>query len=157
MGKKSNDTLKIIISYILLLLWAAVIFLFSSKTAEASASQSNLILRLISKITGITLQENIFWSITELIVRKLAHLSIYILLGLLAHNAFRLTPFIDNAFITALVFCFLYSVSDEIHQLFVAGRACRFYDIIIDTSGAYLGAAVYPLLRKKVLVLFKRS
>ena len=38
-----------------------------------------------------------------------------------------------------LAICFLYAVSDEVHQVFVPGRAGRISDVMIDTSGAVLG------------------
>ena len=41
-------------------------------------------------------------------------------------------------FISAL-FCFVYALSDEFHQMFVDGRGASFTDCLIDTSGALLG------------------
>ena len=35
-----------------------------------------------------------------------------------------------------------YAVTDEIHQIFVAGRACKIQDWAIDTAGALLGALI---------------
>ena len=37
--------------------------------------------------------------------------------------------------ITALLICFLYALLDEIHQFFVLGRVCGFFDIFTDFSG----------------------
>ena len=47
-----------------------------------------------------------------------------------------------TAFGTATV----YAASDEIHQLFVVGRAGRFTDVCIDGVGACLGILVFVLL-----------
>jgi VanZ family protein len=33
----------------------------------------------------------------------------------------------------------LYAASDEIHQYFVPGRACRLYDVGFDAAGALIG------------------
>ena len=49
--------------------------------------------------------------------------------------------------ITVLI-CFLYAVSDEIHQSFVPGRACRLLDILIDTSGSAFFCFLYHILSK---------
>lgn len=38
-------------------------------------------------------------------------------------------------FFTILI-CFLYAVCDEIHQYFVPGRACRVFDVLVDTAGS---------------------
>ena len=40
----------------------------------------------------------------------------------------------------------LYAVTDEVHQLFVDGRACRFTDWLIDTAGGLTGALVFLLI-----------
>ncbi len=35
-----------------------------------------------------------------------------------------------------------YAVTDEIHQLFVPGRACELFDLCVDTIGAAIGGAI---------------
>ncbi|MBO4897549.1 MAG: VanZ family protein [Clostridia bacterium] len=131
--------------------------MFSAKDADASTEQSNIILQIISRITGITMQENAFWAVMETIVRKLAHLSIYLVLGFLATNALRYTAVSRKEFKYALIICVLYAISDEVHQYFVPGRACRFYDVIVDTFGACIGISMFSVIRKHYLKLFKRS
>ncbi|MBS3072686.1 VanZ family protein [Candidatus Pacearchaeota archaeon] len=44
-----------------------------------------------------------------------------------------------------IVFSFLYSVSDEIHQVFVPGRAFSFTDIFIDLCGILLASLLYAV------------
>jgi VanZ family protein len=44
----------------------------------------------------------------------------------------------------------LYAASDEIHQLFVPGRQCDFYDFLSDAAGVAMGQAVF--LGRKVLM-----
>jgi VanZ family protein len=55
---------------------------------------------------------------------------------------------------SAAAFCTLYAVSDEIHQYFVPGRACRFGDICIDTAGSILAIV---LLTSIVTIKKKRK
>lgn len=43
----------------------------------------------------------------------------------------------------AEVFCALYACSDELHQYFVPGRSCRFFDVCVDSAGAFCGALVF--------------
>ncbi|MBR3933539.1 MAG: VanZ family protein [Clostridia bacterium] len=50
--------------------------------------------------------------------------------------------------ILTVVICFLYSLSDEIHQHFVPGRACRALDVLIDTSGSAFFCLIYTLITK---------
>ena len=48
----------------------------------------------------------------------------------------------------------VFAATDEYHQTFVAGRAGRFSDVIIDSSGAIFGIAfafaVILLLKKRI-------
>ena len=45
----------------------------------------------------------------------------------------------------AWAFSIAYAASDEIHQLFVPGRACMPLDVLIDSSGALAGVAIFAL------------
>lgn len=42
----------------------------------------------------------------------------------------------------------IYATSDEIHQYFVPGRACRMGDVFIDTLGVLLGITIILLIKK---------
>lgn len=109
----------------------AVIFWFSSRTASESSAQSDIFVEFFKRIFG----DNI---ITEFIVRKAAHFSEYAGLGLLFAIAFYVQ--FDKTKIPFAVLCAsAYAVTDEIHQIFVEGRACKFADWAIDTTGALLG------------------
>lgn len=48
-----------------------------------------------------------------------------------------------------VVFCVLYAVSDELHQYFVPGRACRWFDVGVDTAGILLGTFLFWLTVRK--------
>ena len=78
----------------------------------------------------------------EHIVRKLAHYSIYTLLGFLASLTVGRRKLFSKKSLGVLLFCFLYACSDEIHQIFVPGRAGMFTDVLIDTSGALTGMLI---------------
>lgn len=45
--------------------------------------------------------------------------------------------------LTTVIICFLYALSDEIHQYFVPGRACRVFDVIVDTAGSVFFCLLY--------------
>ncbi len=51
-----------------------------------------------------------------------------------------------NLIFTGLVLAIFYAISDEIHQLFVIGRACTISDILIDCIGILLAGYLYLLL-----------
>ncbi len=87
-------------------------------------------------------------------VRKAAHFTEYAVLGALSflsvcsYEKISLKSRMGLAFIISL----LYSVSDEVHQMFVPGRACRLLDICIDSAGALIAILLTAFLfarRKK--------
>jgi VanZ family protein len=42
----------------------------------------------------------------------------------------------------ALILCFLYSITDEFHQIFILGRSASPRDILLDTLAALVGVTV---------------
>lgn len=119
-----------IISWVLVLLCMATIFWFSAQVAEESASQSGSILSFLEPILGE-------W-ITDHIVRKFAHALEFCGLALLIFNALYQSTGFAKPF-SAFGLTVIYAVTDELHQLFVPGRACRFFDVCVDSAGAVVG------------------
>lgn len=58
--------------------------------------------------------------------------------------------------ITAFFAAAVYAATDEIHQLFVAGRSGRFSDVLIDSSGALLGVLIFALIVRIVKRIHRR-
>ncbi len=56
----------------------------------------------------------------------------------------------SKAFLFALLFILAYGAVDELHQLFVPGRYCDFYDWLADSSGGILGIGIVFLFVKKI-------
>ena len=48
--------------------------------------------------------------------------------------------------LTAILVCITYAISDEIHQFFVPGRACRFFDVCVDSGGVLCGSLFFLLI-----------
>ena len=113
-----------------------IIFMFSSAKAVDSDVQSGLIVNalelLFPDLQGVDFLVNI--------VRKTAHFSEYMLLGILTARALKLTN--KNIWI-ALPICIIYATSDEIHQYFVPGRSMQFTDVLIDSAGSAFGIILY--------------
>lgn len=122
-----------------------LIFLMSSFDATESTNQSNFIVNIITNIFKI---ENI--ELLSFIIRKLAHFTEYLILGLLVANMFTKNN-INNLYLISIILCIIYATSDEIHQLFVAGRACQLRDILIDSIGSITGVYLYKLINTKIL------
>ena len=116
----------------------------SSFNSNDSSSQSGFIVNILSSILKIDNLE-----ILTFIIRKLAHITEYFILGILMINCLKDYK-IKNIFIVAIFLCILYSWTDEIHQLFVSGRSGNIIDVLIDSIGIMLGIYIYKLFKNKI-------
>lgn len=132
---------KKIVSTVFVIAWMIIIFVMSSYNSVDSSNQSNVIVDVIVNIFNITSV-----NIISVIVRKLAHFSEYLILGILVANMIK---YYDKKHLIGVTICILYAISDEIHQLFVPGRSCQILDIVIDTIGSCIGLAVLSIFSKK--------
>lgn len=88
----------------------------------------------------------------DFFLRKVAHVSEYFILTFLLHRAFS-GSFNINAirlFMYPAIFSLLYAISDEIHQYFVLGRNCAFQDVLIDSIGIVI-FYIFMVLKKRRL------
>ncbi len=164
------------------ILWMLCVFVFSSQDANTSLKQSSNVIKIIEQITSedesqedkqetnikdveSNKQENKVNEIKEnkvkqFIVRKLAHFTLYAVGGFLIFNflySFKNKISINKIRIYTVLAGFIYSISDETHQLFINGRTGRPLDICIDTSGVIVGMfscqllySIYNLSKKKI-------
>ncbi len=140
----------------MLLMHMCIIFGFSMQPADESGTQSKnftvAVLNFLPGISAKSLAEKV--EIAESIdfyIRKCAHFSIYAVLGILAFYAFSAYNKIETGkykYLYILVFCLLYAVSDEIHQYFVPGRACRIFDVGVDFCGSIFGIGIAVAAKK---------
>ena len=98
-----------------------LIFHFSSQNAEQSTQTSAWFLQ--------------FLPFSMHFIRKLAHFTIYALLGYNTLYMYK-NYNVKRYALIALLTCILYACSDEWHQSFVSGRSPQVTDICIDTIGA---------------------
>ena len=118
-----------------------LIFMFSHQTGSESSGLSSQIVLWIQTYLHIP--------ITEFIVRKAAHMSEYALLTLTFIYGFYKNQYpIQKIMIYSLIGTFLYACSDEMHQLFIGGRAGQFTDVVIDTCGGCFAIMFYYVLTK---------
>jgi len=151
--------MKKIIYFILIVIWMIIIFSLSNQPAIDSTELSDgFISNTIGNVYKLFNKNISFDELNEIKVkythpvRKMAHFTIYMILGILVTLLVREynVSFYKCLFISLLV-CLLYSISDEVHQLFVMGRSGEIRDILIDTSGSFIGIFVFnKLFRKKV-------
>ena len=138
-----------------------VIFMFSEQDRTKSTNTSDKVTEII---TNITTDKNVDKNKQEeinkkmrLIVRKTAHFTAYFILGGLAYIVLYQANLInkEKLLLLALIFTLTYSISDEIHQLFVSGRSASIKDILIDNIGALFGIYIIKLTNKKLDFLSK--
>ena len=124
------------------ILWMGFIFFLSHQEAGSSSQLSQGITRTLFNIINSVLP----WLDLELdffhfIVRKGAHFSAYLILGLLLSHALK--PGDRKAYYSILLLCVLYAMSDEFHQTFVSGRSGELRDVLIDSTGSLTGILLY--------------
>lgn len=134
-----------IISAILSIAVMVLIFLFSCEDADSSSDTSGFFTDIAIKIFfpdfssfSADRQSEILGLLSH-IVRKTAHFTIYASLGFCVSLTAGQRKLLSAGSAGSLFFCFLYAVSDEIHQYFVPGRACMIRDMLLDTAGALTG------------------
>lgn len=143
---------------VLAIVWMCVIFAFSAQTKEESSGVSeSFSYRMVSSTRfffHLDMSDERVREIAEAIeglVRKAAHMTEY---GILSVLLFIFIGQWELGFLLRGALSFgataVYAASDEIHQLFVPGRAGRFSDVCIDSAGALLGIIVFVLLVKLV-------
>ena len=137
---------KMVLSWAILLIWMVFIFYMSNQPANISNNQSNFVLNLIRNL-GMDI-EGIYVDIAITIIRKGAHFTEYLILNILYFNVLRFYISNKKALIYSIILSFIYSSTDELHQTFVAGRAGRFTDVLIDTSGAATGSILVFFINK---------
>ena len=130
----------------------AFILIQSAMPADLSRRESHIIVALLADLLQMNSRTLTF------LVRKCAHFTEYIVLGvsmqLLAGDFLHRRPEIGQAgdaraFLLPWGAGTLYAVTDEIHQIFVAGRSCEFRDICIDSIGVAAGILALRFLQEK--------
>lgn len=132
-----------ILAYALVIFWMCFIFLMSNQPADVSNGQSDLVINLLKAVGANITSANI--DLITTIVRKGAHFTEYCILALLYYNVLRFYISNKKARLIAIGLVFLYASTDEFHQTFVQGRAGKFTDVLIDTSGGAFGAIIVYL------------
>ncbi len=162
-----NISFKKIISWLLVIIWLIVIFMFSSMDSESSNNKSE---KTINKVVETTLDTTNNLRITNkhpsnyklnefvlklnLPLRKCMHAFVYFVLAILLLNALKINDIKNyKLYLISLLLCFLYSLFDEYHQTFVDGRNGQILDSLIDTFGSLIGIIFYYFLNKIIKIL----
>lgn len=144
----ASDWIGTLLRWVPVVVWAAFISWFSTDAFSARSTNSYIdpVLRWIfGDLTpaGFRLAHNV--------VRKSAHLVEYAILGALtcrAQVAPRM-PIPRSLALRTLAACAAYALLDEAHQSFVPSRTGSIVDVLVDTTGATIGAFTIAAWRNR--------
>ena len=141
-----------VLLYILVIIWMTVIFYFSNMNKDNSDNTSKSLLYKIVSITNKNTNESEKIRIVDnynIIIRKIAHISEYFILSLLIYLSLIYSDITNKkAIIYSIIISILYSITDEIHQLFIPGRGGQIKDIFIDSTGVFLNTLIIIIKNK---------
>lgn len=151
-----------IIFPILVILSMMLIFYFSSQNASKSQSLSDEVASKVYEIQKEVIKKETsfkekkdFIKDSRILIRKSAHFIIYFVLGIFLYLTFKAYNG-KHPILYAILICFLYACSDEIHQYFVSERTARILDIFIDTCGASVGVIFLYFMKNKMYLRIKK-
>ncbi len=166
---KDRANRKLIFYMITAILWMAVIFILSAQSAGISSGESGGIAERILRVfcrdyDMLPEAERLaLFATADHLIRKAAHMFEYAVLAVLyalwfgqirkeraavPEGSVVLRLLRNRPYLSALVCAVLYSVSDEIHQLFVPGRSGEVRDVLIDGAGALIVVSALRLYRR---------
>ena len=142
---------KIVISWLLVVLWMIGIFILSSMDSELSNSKSkgtiNTVVESTVVVTNKDISKNSINSIVDILnkpLRKCMHSFVFFVLVILLLNAFYSINIINyKGYLFSILISFIYACTDEFHQLYVVGRTGQLIDIGIDMIGVLFGVLVF--------------
>lgn len=128
-----------------------LIFFFSSQNGTESKEVSGEVTQKVVEVVAKSRTEEKKAELAEQMeyyVRKAAHFLIFASLGLSVITTVKGYMGRRNRddVIMAAAICVLYACMDEFHQGFVGERSMKFTDVLIDSTGAFLGIAIFFLL-----------
>lgn len=129
--------------------WMLLIIWFSAQPAVESKGLSQMVVQALVDLLTTLLpvaqsakEQQLLVLHLHGFVRKVAHGVNYFVLGCLAYQAFRLHSRSRNKtwlVAAAMLFCTVFAVLDELHQVYVPGRSGELRDVLIDSGSALAG------------------
>ena len=140
------------------LIGVAAIFFFSDQSGTDSHNASKAVAektaeRILEMSPTAKYDQNVVNTVSGALdypIRKLAHLFIYFMLGLLFYTGLRFVlqeKFRPGYAFFVILLVFLVACADEINQYFSGGRGASFSDVIIDTVGGALGSYFFHIIK----------
>ena len=129
-------------------MWMATIFVFS--TSDFGSEQTGAIFEPLVRFFYPSIPQATL-DVLHFVIRKLAHLTEYAILAYLWYRALSApgtkSP---SPFMTSLLICVLYAISDEWHQSFIADRGPSPADSLLDSCGAAIMLLLLGIQKAKI-------
>ena len=117
---------------------------------DSSKQSRGLTYNILKILNGNKLSEKELIKLTKKVnplVRKIAHFSIYMILATFTYMFIEELNIKSKSekerlrknILYTCIFCIIYAIFDEIHQIYVPGRTGKLIDVIIDTLGSCMG------------------
>ncbi len=135
----------------LTVVWIMVIFSFSMQSGEESSELSGgIVAGFVEFVFGGKFQ---YVEELEFFIRKLAHFTEYLVLGVLVMQTMRQTCYSKRVLVcmvASMLVCVLVASCDETIQLFSGGRCGQVKDVVLDSCGALGGVVGNWIVTKSV-------
>ena len=147
-GWDMHDTKKkTVIAWVLVVVWAIVIFAMSAKSGldlDSGKGIVSMVKRWLADVLSAAAGRPVDPS-------PIGHFGEYLVFGALLVNALRNHVTSGKMALGAIGIAALYAATDEFHQMFVPGRACDPLDWLVDVSAVAIVALIgWIILRKRV-------
>lgn len=136
------------VSWVLVAVCMLIIFCLSAQTAEESSELSGSFILALLEWLDLELEQEV--------IRTIAHCLEFMGLSVLLFNATYATWRTKLTPVIAFAGTAFYAITDEIHQIFVPGRAFQISDILVDSTGALIGALASLIILKIILTIKER-
>ncbi len=119
---------RFVLAWLPVVAWCGFIFLLSSRPSPEFSQDA-------------------FWDVA---IKKTGHVGIFGVLAVLVWRALASTTRVVWSRTLAVVLVAGYAITDELHQVFTAGRHPAVSDVLIDTTGAVIAVLVVGFLVRRV-------
>lgn len=140
-----------------------MIFGFSNQDSKKSGGLSQkiaeFVVKFIPNLEQIEQEQKIeLTDRIESVIRKIAHFTIYTLVGFLLMSlmcTYKLKQL--DQISTSLIIGVIYASTDEIHQAFIPGRGPQITDVMLDSLGVLTGIFISLLVVETIRKITKKK
>ncbi|MCD7847009.1 MAG: VanZ family protein [Oscillospiraceae bacterium] len=155
MLSRLKSKLPLIISAAIVIVTLAALFVFSGQDGEESSALSSKFVDFAIKLFNLPDDADTVSTVT-LVVRKLAHFTIFAVLGASLY-AFTSSLLLLRPYISTLIIGLCAAVLNELQQLTSEGRTASPRDVAIDFAGVVVGSLIVLAITKIINKKSSRS